>query len=465
MGAMQTAIAFGGQRSNYDAVVIGAGPAGCATAACLSSRGAAVLLVESNPKAARRFAGEWVHPEGARVLEAHGLLEGLDTRSKTRGFVVFPNDGLGAIRLEYPGSATGFACEHETLVGHLRGRVAALRQVDYLEGVRAQLVDRHAVDLSVRGTKSQRVGTRRVVVAAGRSVRKIAASSMSREDQVSISSMAGLIVTGSDLPFDGYGHVIVGGPGPALAYRIDEHRIRLCIDVPTALSPSARSPEWIWKSYAEAIPKSLRAGVRNALSKGSICWATNAFRPRCYRVAPGVALVGDAAGVFHPLTAMGITMSLLDAELLAESESLGQYERRRATDSYIPELLSNAIYQAFARTDAGSQAIRDSIYLSWRSNPAQRSRTMKLLGGASTRRADFFSAFSRVALRAGAGALRSDTGTLGELAGWLKWPWASLHPQPAAIRSRSLSWAAPESWARPDFIPRPQLFKEETHAN
>ncbi len=277
--------------------------------------------------------------------------------------------------------------------------------------------------------------------------------------------MAGLIVTGSDLPFDGYGHVIVGGPGPALAYRIDERRIRLCIDVPASLAPSASSPEWIWKSYAEAIPKSLRDGVRNALSKGSICWATNAFRPRCYRVAPGVALVGDAAGVFHPLTAMGITMSLLDAESLAQSESLGQYERRRATDSYIPELLSNAIYQAFARTDAGSQAIRDSIYLSWRSNPAQRSRTMKLLGGASTRRADFFSAFSRVALRAGAGALRSDTGTLGELAGWLKWPWASLHPQPAAIRSRSLSWAAPESWARPDFIPRPQLFKEETHAN
>ena len=219
---MQTAIAFGGQRSTYDAVVIGAGPAGCATAACLSRRGATVLLVESNSKAARRFAGEWIHPEGTRVLDAHGLLEGLETRWKARGFVVFPNDGLGAIPLEYPGSATGFACEHETLVGHLRSHVAALPRVDYLEGVRARFVDRHAVDLSVRRTTPQRVGTRRVVVAAGRSVRKIAPPSMSRPDQVSISSMAGLIVTGSDLPFDGYGHVIVGGPGPVLAYRIDD---------------------------------------------------------------------------------------------------------------------------------------------------------------------------------------------------------------------------------------------------
>ncbi len=465
MGAMQTAIAFGGQRSSYDAVVIGAGPAGCATAACLSARGATVLLLESNPKAARRFAGEWVHPEGARVLDANDLLTGLETKSKTTGFAVFPNDGLGAIRLEYPGSAAGFACEHETLVGHLRGRVSALPRVDYLEGVRAQVVDRHAVDLSSRGLETQRVNTRRVVVAAGRSARKVAARSAMQGGQISISSMAGLIVTGTELPFDGYGHVFVGGPGPVLAYRIGERRIRLCIDVPAAMSRSVGRSEWIWKSYAEALPKSLRSGVRDALETASISWATNAFRPRSYRMDPDVALVGDAAGVFHPLTAMGITMSLLDAEALAESQSLGEYGSRRAAQSYIPELLSNAIYQAFARTDAGSQAIRDSIYASWRSSAAQRNRTMNLLGAASTSRAEFFSAFSRVALRAGASALISETRTLAELAGWLKWPWASLHPQPAEIRSRSLSWAAPESWACRDFVRRPQHFEEKTHAN
>lgn len=465
MGEMQTAIAFGRQRSTYDAVVIGAGPAGCATAACLSARGATVLLLESNPKAARRFAGEWVHPEGARVLDVNDLLAGLETKSKTLGFVVFPNDGLGAIRLQYPGPAVGFACEHETLVGHLRGRVSALPRVDYLEGVRAQLGDRHAVDLSIRGRETQRVNTRRVVIAAGRSARKIASTSVMQGDQVSISSMAGLIVTDGDLPFDGYGHVFVGGPGPVLAYRIDERRIRLCIDVPAAMSRSVGNPEWIWKSYAEVLPKSLRSGVRDVLDTASISWATNAFRPRCYRTENDVALVGDAAGVFHPLTAMGITMSLLDAEALAESQSFGEYGSRRAAQSYIPELLSNAIYQAFARTDPGSQAIRDSICGSWRSSPAQRSRTMSLLGGASTSRADFFSAFSRVALRAGAGALISEPRTLAELAGWLKWPWASLHPQRAEIRSRSLSWAAPESWARRNFVRHRQHFEEKTHAN
>lgn len=465
MGALPTSIDLGDLQSKYDAVVIGAGPAGCATAACLAGRGASVLLVESNPKAARRFAGEWIHPEGARVLGANGLLEGLETKVKARGFVVLPNDGLGPIRLDYPGSAIGFACEHETLVRHLRRRVARLPRVEYTEGLRAQAVDRHTVDLSAGGRETQRVETGRVVVAAGRSSGKLASTQAPREAQVSISLMAGLIVTGSDLPFEGYGHLIVGGPGPVLAYRIDEHRIRLCIDVPNAIRRGARAPEWIWKSYAEVLPASLRLGVRDGLSSASISWATNAFRPRRYRADPGVALVGDAAGVFHPLTAMGITMSVLDAEALARTRSLTQYGKRRAAQSYVPELLSNAIYQAFVRDDAGSEAIRNSIYRTWRSSPAQRSRTMDLLGAASTSRTDFVRAFSRVALRAGAGAFQSDARALVELGSWLKWPWASLHPQPASIRSRSVSWAAPESWARPDFIRPPQPFKEKRHAN
>lgn len=463
MGVLQNRVDLGHIRSIYDAIVIGAGPAGCATAACLAARGASVLLLESNPKAARRFAGEWIHPEGARVLNAHGLLDGLQSRVEARGFVVFPNDGLGPIRLDYPGGATGFACEHETLVTHLRRRVAASPQVDYVEGVRGQPAGPDAVELSVRGRETHRVRTRRVVLAAGRSSGDVVSARAPRKNQVSISLMAGLVVTDSHLPFDGYGHVIVGGPGPVLAYRIDDHRIRLCIDVPNAIRRGAHAPEWIWRSFAEVLPASLRPGVRDALSTASLSWAANAFRPRCYRVEPGIARVGDAAGVFHPLTAMGITMSLLDAEALAQAQSLTRYADHRERQSYIPELLSNAIYQAFVRSDAGSGAIRDSIYRTWRSSPAHRGLTMNLLGAASTSRADFVRAFSRVAMRAGAAALLSDRRAVADLASWLKWPWASLHPQPAAIRSRSMSWATPESCYLGQFRSSEPL-KEKQHA-
>ena len=46
-------------RSSYDVVVVGAGPAGCGAALAHARKGASVLVVEADPRAAKRFAGEW----------------------------------------------------------------------------------------------------------------------------------------------------------------------------------------------------------------------------------------------------------------------------------------------------------------------------------------------------------------------------------------------------------------------
>jgi len=464
MGATQHQIDLEDVQPAYDAIVIGAGPAGCGAAACLAERGASVLLVESNPNAARRFAGEWIHPEGARVLRERELLDGLDARVSSSGFVVCPNDGAGLIRLDYPDGASGFTCEHESLVTHLRRKVARRRGVDYLEGVRAWPADGRAADLMSRGRPARRVGADLVVVAGGRSARPTTQPG-EIPDRVQISSMMGLLVTDAKLPVDGFGHVILGGPGPVLAYRVDDERIRLCFDVPHAAPRGAQAAEWIWSSFAEVLPPGLHDGVREALERAELVWAANVFRPRSYQTETGVALIGDAAGIFHPLTAMGITMSLLDAEALASTPDLDAYARARAEQSYIPELLSNAIYQAFVRNDAGSQAIRESIFRSWRASSSHRGRTMKLLGAASTSRGDFVRAFLRVAVQAGAGTLMTDRRAFAELVGWLRWPWASLHPQRNAIRNRSLSWAAPETWAQRDFFRSLEPVKEKRHAN
>lgn len=441
---MQPTLELSDIRPRYDVIVIGGGPAGCAAAAAFAERGADVLIVESNPNAANRFAGEWIHPEGARVLQELDLLEGLDTRVAARGFVVFPNDGLGPIQLDYGKRERGFACEHSTLVSHLRKKVACRPRIDYVEGARATRVDGTTVTLNGRGSLRV-VGAPLTVVATGRSAHKLAPEGASPE-KVSISLMAGIVVRDTELPFEHYGHVITGGPGPALAYRIGDDRIRLCIDVPQA-ERRHRDPAWIWESFAEVLPPSLRTGVARSLEETSIHWAANSFRPRRYRTGPGVALVGDAAGVFHPLTAMGITMSLLDAEALADSRSLSLYAERRSSESYVPELLSNAIYQAFARADSGTLAIRDAIFRTWRLSATQRDRTMDLLGAATTRRADFVRAFSHVAVRAGAEVLFSDPSSAKDLASWLRWPWASVHPRKNVMRARSVSWASPRSWS------------------
>ena len=60
-------------QTRHDVAVIGAGPIGCAAAIAFAQRGATVLLLEANPRASERFAGEWIHPSGVQILEKLGL--------------------------------------------------------------------------------------------------------------------------------------------------------------------------------------------------------------------------------------------------------------------------------------------------------------------------------------------------------------------------------------------------------
>src|SRR2546425_1192756 len=84
-----------GRKSNdFDVAVVGAGPIGAATALAFARRGARVVIFEANPAAARRLAGEWLHPPGVEVLGRLGLDVATEAAGATfgRGFVVFPDD-------------------------------------------------------------------------------------------------------------------------------------------------------------------------------------------------------------------------------------------------------------------------------------------------------------------------------------------------------------------------------------
>ncbi len=53
-----------------------------------------------------------------------------------------------------------------------------------------------------------------------------------KSDRNLVSYMAGVILSGVELPFEGYGHILLGNPGLALIYRIGNNKIRACFDVP-----------------------------------------------------------------------------------------------------------------------------------------------------------------------------------------------------------------------------------------
>ncbi len=423
-------------RSSYDVVVVGAGPVGAVAAVAAARAGASVLLLEANPDAARRFAGEWIHPAGVAVLDRLriGRLEGADARTGY-GFVVFPDDGSEPIELPYPAGQVALACEHVRIVQSIRERVQALYEVDYLEHARVLRIAGHQVVFRARdGEHTVRAG--RVIGCDGRSSIARKELGLGAHGQA-ISYMASVELRAVDLPVEGYGHVVLGGPGPVLLYRIGPDLIRGCFDVPLSHDANRRNPAFLWDGYAAVLPERLRLAFREALERGPVHWAVNRFAPRAVYGSGPVLLAGDAVGHFHPLTAAGMTLGFLDAELAGAGTPLAEYQRRRERESYVPELLSNALYHVFTRDDPSAAQIRSAVWRVWKKSRFERERTMRILMGAESRRTAFGVAFTRVALTALGNSVRElrqsrrvrEFGlTLASYREWAQWPAASMAP-------------------------------------
>lgn len=431
---------MGELRRSYDVVVVGAGPTGVAAAVGFARQGAEVLLLEAAPQAAHRFAGEWIHPAGGAILEQLGIYphEATAHHTPAQGFVVFPDDGSEAIPLDYvpaPGShqnPRGLTCEHGDLVEALRESLAPAG-VRMLAPARVVDVQGDLVRFRHDGQEHTVRGAR-IVGADGRSsvVRQKLRNGESAE---LVSRMAGLELNNVELPFEGYGHVLLGGPGPILLYRIDQNRARVCIDLPAQHPERRTDAAYLWEAFGPRFPKQLRPAFRRALEEQRLSWAANRFLPRTFYGEGAVSLVGDAVGFYHPLTASGITIGLKDVASLLASPDAAAYQKSREPESYVPELLANALYQVFVRDDAGAAQLRKAVFDTWRREPSERRRTMAILAGDESRLREFGGAFVGIAWEALREQLRhrGPKALLG-FAEWGQWPAAALVP--GALRRR-----------------------------
>jgi len=426
---------------DYDVAVIGAGPVGCVSALSFARRGARVLLLEANPRAVERLAGEWLHPPAVEILRGVGVDLDKETSHETgRGFVLFPDDGSTPIALPYRAGNRGASIEHGELVAKLRARAEAESLIEYEPGARATGIADQSLTFQRKGGSAQTAQAGLVVGASGRSGVAHAALSLDRH-AASYSRMAGLLLEDVRMPLEGHGHVFLGGPGPALAYRLDERRVRLCLDVPISMPVQRSKAATLWDAFSPVLPEALRAALRRALEKGEVAWATNQIRPRVDYGREGLALVGDAVGHHHPLTALGMTLGFQDAIALAEARSFGAYARGRALRSRVPEMLAVALYEVFADMSDETAAIRSAICDLWRLQPKERLRTMSLLSCEDTNPIHFGGSFLKALGLASAaivrdGASRRDpmhaARVAGELGMRMKWLFrATLHLSPA----------------------------------
>lgn len=422
----------------YDVVIIGAGMAGCAVAQALALADREgrrkILVIDRHKGSAPRFAGEFIHPRGAQVLEDlrfYGPLkregavdvDGFTVRERAEGrYVELPYADVAGQR------AQGIAVHHKALVRAMRAVIRERPQVTLLEGWTIKALVRgfgeRVLGAVLSGPEGQAFEVRAdlVVGADGKAsqVRRLAGQP---DDRQTIGFTAGLELRDAAVPAATWGNIVLGAWGPVLVYPI--HRdpqgltYRVTFDLPAQLpAKGERIGEYLLETFVPYLPTALGDQLARVIGghRGPFEMAPTVNLPAPRASAPGLVLVGDAAGCSHPITASGMTMGLRDAEVLGEQAREragaplhepwlddGCVRRYRAEhDRYVPtrQALADAIYEVFRGGNEGARAIQRALFDYWESSAESRTRSMALLSCAEGRPSVFLSEYLKTARHA-----------------------------------------------------------------
>ncbi len=423
-----------------DVAVVGAGPVGCVAALAHARRGARVALIEAQSHQGKRFAGELLHPPAVAALREVGIerIPAAEGHEPNRGFAVFSPELEAPRCLSHTGGG-GITFEFNRFVSTLREAATAHPDVRYLPAHR--VVGLQDDVLALQG-EVESVRADRIIGADGRfsAVRRLIDGPGGR---TVLSHMAGLVLRGVTLPHEGYGHVVLGGPGPVLLYRIAPDEVRVCIDVPASWRRLVDRTSRIADAILPHLPEEVRPAVLEELDAGRVVWAVNEVRPRTFFGAGRVLLVGDAVGHGHPMTGVGMTLGFEDAVASARHDSLESYRTERHRASRAPALLSTALYEIFSVQSLPTTACREAIYRIWDSEDLRRI-SLSLLTAEEARLTPLLAVGTRMVARA-VGTVLSEPAPLadrlaavGRLGGLIRWLLqGALHPELASPTGRN----------------------------
>jgi flavin-dependent dehydrogenase len=317
-----------------DALVVGAGPAGAATAILLAEQGLSVVLLDRARFPRDKICGEYLSPEGTRMLDRLGVLSTIEARGAKplRGMRVLAPDGALLVG-DYPtdGPWRGYRPHalavrrrvlDQTLVERARQVGVAVREgirvTDLLrDGGRVTGVVTEPVRPGARPTEAERLPARLVVAADGRASVVVQRLGLRRPHPWlhRLALVADVEGASSDPE---RGEIVLAPPAYAILNPVAAGVGNLSLVVPIE---EGRRRKANLAGYFDSVTHSL-PGFRERLRDARRIGPVHALGPLAYNVIPpregGVVLVGDAGGFLDPFTGEGIYAALRSAELAAE---------------------------------------------------------------------------------------------------------------------------------------------------
>ena len=381
------------QYHESDAIIVGAGILGTALAITLARppHSRSVTLLEKSLKEPDRIVGELLQPGGVKALEELGLrdcLEEIDA-IRVKGYdVIYYGE---EVEIPYPLEADGQiknresvekdralrkrpegrSFHHGRFIRRLREAAVQESNITVVESTVTGLIKDKTtnsilgVDCLTRGEKD--VWFADLTIVADGYASKFRKDYIPRS-VVSKSKFWGLELVDAVLPLPLHGHVVLGEGAPVLLYQIGTRETRALVDVPEGLESASSKNGGVKghlrKHVLPSLPSCVQPSFERALNEGKLRSMPNSFLPPTVNRTPGLAVLGDAMNMRHPLTGGGMTVAFNDVLLLRQMlhpdtvpdlgdtkvvlKQMKAFHWRRKNLTSVINILAQALYSLFA---------------------------------------------------------------------------------------------------------------------